>query len=255
MPAPSGIIIIDKPRGPSSMHVCANIRWRLRAAGAPKNIKVGHGGTLDPLATGVLVVLVGKATPLCNAVMAGAKEYLTDIDLSALSTTDDAEGDLTPVPVDHPPDRPALEHAAARFVGTIMQTPPAYSAIKIDGRRAYDIARRHGTDALTDRLKPRPVRVDACEILHYEWPSLRLRVACGKGTYIRSLARDLGAVVGAGGYLTALRRTRVGRWTIDQARSLDALPDTLTQADLLPVPPTGEIDPTTAPAPHATPDA
>lgn len=230
-PAPSGLLVIDKPLRRTSMDVCRIVRRRLINAGAPKRVKVGHGGTLDPLATGLLVILVGKATRLCETIMAGAKTYETDIDLSAFTTTDDAEGQRTEVPVEHSPTLSAVYAACAGFVGVIQQTPPAYSAMKIGGRRAYDLARR-GEDV---RLQPRPVRIDAIHVLEYAYPRLRLRIDCGKGTYIRSLARDLGTALGTGGTLAALRRTRVGRFTIDQAITVDRVPDRLTAADLLPM--------------------
>lgn len=230
MPTPAGLLIIDKHRGPTSMQICANIRYRLRRAGAPKRIKVGHAGTLDPLATGVLVVLIGKATKKVPLYMGQPKAYETTIDLSSLSTTDDAEGDLTAVPIARIPTREEVDAAAARFVGTIMQCPPAYSAINIDGQRAYDLARK-GHEV---NIPARPVIVHEITVTAYQWPVLSLFIRCGKGTYIRSLARDLGAALGAGGYLTSLRRTAVGECTIEQARTLASLPDELVQSDLLP---------------------
>lgn len=238
MTPPSGILIIDKEKGYTSMDVCARVRGMLRKAGAPKRIKVGHGGTLDPMATGVLVVLVGKATPLCNVIMAGRKEYEATIDLSRRSSTDDAEGELTDVPVPRPPTREQLIAALARFLGVIQQRPPDFSAMKIGGRRAYDIARAGGEVKLTER----PVTVHRFEVRSYAWPIAEVFVECGKGTYIRSLARDLGLALGTGGMLTALRRTRVGRFTIEQAARIDSLALPLTQQSLLPIPPTSEID-------------
>lgn len=234
-PAPQGLIIIDKPLGKTSMQVCANVRARLRKAGAPKRIKVGHAGTLDPLATGVLVVLVGKATRLQDRFMAGRKRYTARVDLSAVSRTDDREGPVTPVECEAV-SREAIESSLPRFVGTIMQRPPAYSAMKIGGRRAYDLARKSETDADLPVLEPRPITIDSIDILDYDWPILTLDIACAKGTYIRSLARDLGEALHTGGMLDALVRTQVGRHTIDQARSLDDLPTELTQQDLLRVP-------------------
>jgi tRNA pseudouridine55 synthase len=231
--APFGLLVIDKPEGPTSMTVCAIIRRKLRAGDAPKRIKVGHGGTLDPLATGVLVILVGSATRLCEQVMAGEKRYLATIDLSQVSTTDDREGQKTLISVDHPPSRQQVEQACLRFTGTIAQVPPAYSAIKVEGQRAYRLARK----GKSPELKARPVDVHAIDVLDYAWPSLTLDIRCGKGTYIRSLARDIGASMGAGGMLAGLRRTAVGRWTIELARDLDQLPERLGQGDLLPAEP------------------
>lgn len=229
LPTPAGLLVIDKPLRRTSMDICRIVRRRLVNAGAPKRVKVGHGGTLDPLATGLLVIMVGKATRLCEQVMTGAKSYIADIDLSAFSTTDDAEGERTIVPIAAPPTADAVTAACARFVGVIQQTPPPYSAMKINGRRAYDLARR-GEEV---RLAPRPVRVDAIAVEAYSFPHLRLGVDCGKGTYIRSLARDLGTALGTGGMLSGLRRTRVGRFTIDQARTVESLPEKMVAADLL----------------------
>ncbi|HZW06061.1 MAG TPA: tRNA pseudouridine(55) synthase TruB [Phycisphaerales bacterium] len=229
---PCGVLVIDKPLGPTSMDICRRVRWRLVQGGAPKRVKVGHGGTLDPLATGVLVVMVGKATKLCETVMAGTKVYAAGIDLSCFSTTDDQEGEKTVVDVQAPPTRGAVEVACARFVGAaVPQTPPAFSAMKIGGQRAYDMARR-GEEV---KLAARPVRIDRVDVKQYAWPLLTVEVECGKGTYIRSLARDIGVALGTGGCLTSLRRTRVGQWGIEQAVQLGALRDSMDQADLLPV--------------------
>lgn len=237
-PSPFGVLVIDKPVGPTSMQVCANIRARLRRGGAPKRVKVGHGGTLDPLATGVLVILVGKSTKLCDLIMVGEKEYDAEIDLSATSATDDAEGPVTPVPTPVSiPDRAAVEAAVAKFVGTIEQLPPAYSAVHIGGVRAYDLARQGRTETLAQGLKPRPVRIEEIRVVSYAWPKLTIHVRSGKGVYIRSLARDIGTTLGVGGYLTALRRTRVGQFSLDQAVVPASLPHTMAQADLAPPPP------------------
>lgn len=229
LPTPAGLLVMDKPLRRTSMDICRIVRRRLVNAGAPKRVKVGHGGTLDPLATGVLVIMVGKATRLCEQVMTGAKSYLADIDLSAFSTTDDAEGERTIVTIAQPPSPEAVATACARFVGVIQQMPPPYSAMKINGRRAYDMARR-GEEV---RLAPRPVRIDAIVVEAYAFPHLRITVDCGKGTYIRSLARDLGGALGTGGMLSGLRRIRVGRFTIDQARTVESLPEKMLAADLL----------------------
>jgi len=230
-PSPSGLLVIDKPEGLTSMDVCRRVRARLRRGGAPKGVKVGHGGTLDPLATGVLVVLVGGATKMCDRIMAGEKRYLADVDLSAFSTTDDAEGERTEVRVERAPTREAVEAAGARFVGAITQVPPAYSAIKVGGRRAYRMARA----GEVPEMEPRPVTIHAIDLLGYEWPHALLDVRCAKGVYIRSLARDLGRALGTGGVLAGLRRTAVGEFTIDRAVPLDALADPLTAADLIPL--------------------
>ena len=233
---PAGILVIDKPIGPTSMQVCANLRWRLKQGGAPKRVKVGHAGTLDPLASGVLVVMVGRATRLCDRVMAGEKEYVATVDLSATSATDDAEGPVTPVEGFAAPARGAVDAALAGFLGEIKQAPPAFSAVHIQGQRAYDLARRGKIDSASTLLGLRSVRIDEIEVESYDGPSLVVRVRCGKGVYIRSLARDLGKALGVGGYLTGLRRTRVGRFGIAEARGMKDLPQVLTQADLSDIP-------------------
>lgn len=227
---PVGLLVIDKALGFTSMDVCAIVRGKLRGAGAPKRIKVGHGGTLDPQATGVLVVLIGKATKLCDTVMAGEKEYLATVDLSGTSTTDDAEGQITRAEVAEPPTLQRIQEACRGFVGEIQQVPPDFSAVHFGGRRAYDLARK----GQCPELGSRSVSVAAVEVIAYTWPSLTLDIRCGKGVYIRSIARDLGPALGTGGMLTGLRRTRVGRFTIDQSVTLAALPPTLIQADLRP---------------------
>lgn len=226
-------MIIDKPVGPTSMQVCSRIRWLFKQGGAPKRLKVGHGGTLDPLATGVLVVLVGRATRLCDAIMVGEKEYLATIDLSAVSATDDAEGPVTKVEGFVAPTRGAIESVLPRFIGDIQQAPPAFSAVHIGGVRAYDLARQGKIDSSSTLLGARSVRIEAIRIVSYEAPMLTVHVTSGKGVYIRSLARDLGRALGVGGYLTSLRRTRVGRFLIENARKLSDLEGPLGQADLL----------------------
>jgi len=232
IPTPAGLLIIDKPLRRSSMDVCRIVRRKLVLAGAPKRVKVGHGGTLDPLATGLLVILVGKATPLCNKIMTEAKSYLTEIDLSAFSTTDDAEGERTEVAVAEPPTLEQVESVCRNFVGVISQRPPAFSAMKIGGQRAYALARR-GEEVV---LAARPVRIDAITILEYAYPRLRLNIDCGKGTYIRALGRDIGTALGTGGTIAALRRTRTGPFVIEQAKTVAELPDVLRQGDLLAIP-------------------
>ncbi len=222
-------MLLDKPLGPTCMSLCRLVRARLVAAGAPKRAKVGHGGTLDPLATGLVVILVGKATPLCDRIMRGRKRYVAGIDLSRTSSTDDLEGTITEVAVQTPPTRERVVSACAGFTGTIQQRPPAHSAVWVDGKRAYALARK-GHEVT---LAARPVEIHRLVVLEYLWPRLTVDVVCGKGTYIRSLARDLGAALGVGGMLTSLRRTETDPFVIEQAQRLEDLPATLTQADLM----------------------
>ncbi|NNF44175.1 MAG: tRNA pseudouridine(55) synthase TruB, partial [Phycisphaerales bacterium] len=174
---------------------------------------------------------LGRGTKSLSALMDTEKEYETEIDLGAFTATDDREGEREPVAVERPPTPEAIETAVGRFRGPIMQQPPAYSAVKVDGRRAYKIARRGGTPELVAR----PVVVHALEVRDYAWPRLTLRVRCGKGLYVRRLARDLGAELGTGGYCLSIRRTAVGPFTLEEAIPLDAVPDPLTENDLVPL--------------------
>lgn len=231
-PSPTGMLVIDKPYGRTSTSVCTVVKARLRAGGAPKRVKVGHGGTLDPLASGVLVILVGRATKLCDEVMAGEKGYLADVDLGVTSATDDLESDPVPTPGAAPVSRGDIEQALGSFIGRIEQRPPAHSAVKIGGKRAYHLARAG------DGPEPeaRPVEIHEIGVASYDWPRVTLDVRCGKGVYIRSLARDLGAALGVGGMLGGLRRTRVGRFRIEDSIAFNELPDPLGQGDLLVTP-------------------
>ncbi|MCA9284808.1 MAG: tRNA pseudouridine(55) synthase TruB [Phycisphaerales bacterium] len=222
---PMGILILDKPKGLSSMQAIARVR---RRAGG---VRTGHAGTLDPLATGILVVALGKATKSIDRLMDTEKRYRTVIDLSAFTTTDDAEGDRTERAVPVPPDEQSVREVLLRFVGTIEQRPPAYSAMKVGGRRAYSLARKGAPPTLA----PRPVRIDALELVRYLWPLLEIDVRCGKGTYIRSLARDVGEALGTGGHCQALRRTAVGPFDESMARTLDDLPERIGSADVMPL--------------------
>jgi len=215
----SGLVIVDKPGGMTSHDVVARIR---RLAGTRK---VGHAGTLDPMATGVLVVGIGKATRLLGYLTLTEKQYDATIRLGQSSSTDDAEGELTGTgPAAHVTDE-ALARAVRGLTGEIRQVPPAVSAVKVEGQRAYRLAR----NGAAPELKPRPVTV-------YEFTVTAVRpagdgdlldvdatVRCSSGTYIRALARDLGRELGTGGHLVRLRRTRVGGYGLDAARTLEQL--------------------------------
>jgi len=221
-----GLLVVDKPVGLSSMDVVRRVR---RAAGF---CKTGHGGTLDPLASGVVVCCLGRATKRVESLMAGTKVYEAVVDLSAFTSTDDREGPREEVAVASPPTRAAVEAACGGLTGWIEQRPPAYSAVHVGGQRAYKLARRGEAVALPTRR----VRVDAIEVTGYGWPWLSLTITCGKGTYIRSLARDLGVKLGTGGHLASLRRTAVGRYTIEMAVGIERLEEPILQGDLLGVP-------------------
>lgn len=219
----NGLLVIDKPSGLTSRDAVNRVqRW------LPRGTKVGHTGTLDPLATGVLVVCVGAATRLADYVQAMGKSYTSRFRLGATSTSDDADGAVSEVPNAQPVPQERIDGALAGFVGVIEQLPPSVSALKVGGKRAHELARKGEGVALA----PRPVRIDAIRVTGYEWPFLDVEVDCGKGTYIRSIARDLGAALGCGGLVQTLRRTRVGPFAAGQGIGVDAPP-----ADLKPRPP------------------
>jgi tRNA pseudouridine55 synthase len=217
----SGLVVVDKPGGLTSHDVVARVR---RLAGTRK---VGHAGTLDPMATGVLVLGVNRATRLLGHLVLTEKAYDATIRLGATTTTDDAEGEtLTRVPAGHL-DEVTVRSALAGFVGDIEQVPTAVSAIKVDGRRAYERVRA-GEKV---ELAARPVTVHAIDVhaQHTEGDvvDVDVSVRCSSGTYIRAIARDLGAALGVGGHLTALRRTAVGSFGLDRARTLEQLDEEL----------------------------
>jgi tRNA pseudouridine55 synthase len=221
-----GLLVVDKPRGVSSMDVVRAVR---RAGG---HCKTGHAGTLDPLATGVLMCCLGRATKSVERLMGLTKVYEAEVDLAAFTDTDDAEGERRPVEVERPPEEHQVRAVLDSLIGEIEQVPPAYSAVKVGGQRAYRMAR--GGQAVD--LPTRTVRIDGIELLGYGWPSLRVRVTCGKGTYLRSLARQIGEALDTGGHLTDLRRTAVGPYTVDQAVPMDEVPSPLRSEHLLPIP-------------------
>lgn len=224
---PDGFLILDKPLGLSSAAALNRAKWML-----PRGTKIGHAGTLDPLATGVLVAMVGRCTKLCERVMGQPKRYEATVTLGATSATDDAEGPITATErIAEPPTRADVERVLATFVGSIQQTPPAFSAMRIGGRRACDRVR----DGQAVVMVPRTVRIDAIDLVGYEWPTLTVVIDCGRGTYVRSIARDVGASLGVGGYLSGLRRTRVGPFTIDRSATLEALAERGVEPFLLPV--------------------
>lgn len=222
-----GFVNVDKPPGMTSRDVVDRV---LHAFPGPRKRrpKAGHAGTLDPLATGVLVIALGPATRLIEVVQAGAKTYRAEVLLGAVSDTLDADGTVTPVAGAIAPDEEAVKTAARSFVGVIQQLPPEYSALRVGGKRAYELAR----DGKEVQLAPRPVRVDRVEVLRYEYPRLSLEIDCGAGTYIRSIARDLGEALGVGGLIAELRRTRVGPFRAEDAAPLDRLsgPDAIAEA-------------------------
>jgi tRNA pseudouridine55 synthase len=207
----SGILAINKPKDWTSFDVVAKIRNKLNVK------KVGHTGTLDPQATGVLVLCIGKGTKLCQKLTGFDKEYVCEITLGANSTTDDQEGEITPVKNASEAPITDIENVLKKFTGTFAQMPPQCSAKKIKGKKAYELARK-GEKA---ELKPVDVTVHQIELIDYKWPVLKFKISCGKGFYVRSLARDIGEKLGVGGYLTALERTKVGHFAIENAISIE----------------------------------
>lgn len=181
--------------------------------------KIGHAGTLDPLASGVLIVCTGKMTKKINEFMEMPKKYKAQINLTAFSDTDDAEGPLTKITNISIPSLDTVKQIISTFIGDIKQTPPKFSAIKINGKRAYKKARQ-GEDF---EMPTRTVTIHAIEIVTYEWPTLTINVTCSKGTYIRTLARDIGLSLSTGGYLTQLTRTAIGPYKLQDAVTLEKL--------------------------------
>ncbi|MGV8831444.1 MAG: tRNA pseudouridine(55) synthase TruB [Devosia sp.] len=213
----SGWVVLNKPYDMTSTQAVGKVRWLFSAA------KAGHAGTLDPLATGILPIALGEATKAVPQVQDGTKIYRFAISWGSATTTDDTEGAVIATS-DVRPDRAALEAVLPQFTGTILQRPPIFSALKIDGERAYDLARA-GEEVV---LAPREIDVDAIELIEHDSVRSVLEVSCGKGTYVRSLARDIGEALGTRGHVSMLHRAAVGPFndadalTIDQLEALDA---------------------------------
>lgn len=200
------ILCFDKPLGWTSFKVVGHARYHICRRIGVKKLKVGHAGTLDPLATGVMIVCTGKATKRIEEFQYHTKEYVATIRLGATTPSFDLEHEIDATyPTGHI-TRELVESVLQQFVGEIEQVPPAFSACKVDGNRAYDLARK-GQDV---ELKPKLLVIDEIELLECSLPDIRIRVVCSKGTYIRALARDIGVALNSGAHLTALRRTRVG---------------------------------------------
>ena len=208
------MILIDKPAGISSFGVVAKVRGYLRNECGHK-VKVGHTGTLDPFATGLLILLSGKMTKKSNEFLKLDKEYIADLKLGFKSSTGDPEGEIEKVD-DRVPDAKEIEDILQTFIGEIEQIPPKYSAIKINGQRAYKLARK-GVDF---EVPMRKIRIYNIEVLEYEYPRLAIRCRVSSGTYIRTLAEDIGLKLGVGADLTALRRTKIGEYSVDKACTL-----------------------------------
>lgn len=207
----NSILLIDKPSGITSFDVIRQLRKKLGIR------KMGHAGTLDPLASGLLIIAVEGATKELSKYMGLPKEYEVRIEFGKVSDTYDADGEVQATGrAAANSSREDFEKILPQFTGDIHQMPPAFSALKINGRRAYDLARK----GLEVKLEPRTVYIESIEILEWNWPLVKLRVRCGKGTYIRSLAHDLGQTLGCGGYVKELRRTKIGEFRVEDAEKL-----------------------------------
>jgi tRNA pseudouridine55 synthase len=215
------IIAIDKPYRMSSFGALAHVRYVISRHVGVKRVKTGHAGTLDPLATGVLILCTGKMTKQIERLQYETKEYTATLQLGATTASYDREHtvDMT-YPTRHI-TRKLIDEVLPQFVGDVMQVPPAYSAVHVDGERAYKLRRQ--SDEVEQQMQAKPVRIDEIEVLAFdpEQMQLSLRVVCGKGTYIRSLARDIGRALGSGAFLTALRRTRVGDIRVEDCIDFD----------------------------------
>lgn len=211
------ILYIDKPLHWTSFRVVSVVRAKLCRRLGIKKLKVGHAGTLDPLATGVMTLCTGRKTKLIETLQAETKEYIAHIRLGATTPSFDLE---TEIDAEYPTahiTREMVEDVLRRFIGTIEQVPPAFSAVKVDGRRAYELARKNKDIELKAKL----LVIDDIELISYNMPDITIRVVCSKGTYIRALARDIGRALDTGAHLTALRRTRVGDVTVDDCLKMD----------------------------------
>ncbi|AEE48832.1 tRNA pseudouridine(55) synthase TruB [Haliscomenobacter hydrossis] len=210
------VLLVDKPQGWTSFDVVNKIRGKIRSLFQLKNIKVGHAGTLDPMATGLLIVCTGKDTKRINEYQDRPKEYTGTITFGATTPSYDAETEIdASYPTEHITPE-LLENARQKFLGEIEQVPPMFSAIKVDGQPLYKMARK----GESIKVEARKVHIYTMEFTRIELPEVDFRVECSKGTYIRSLAFDLGKAVKSGAYLSALRRTKIGEFEVDKAKSV-----------------------------------
>jgi tRNA pseudouridine55 synthase len=209
-----GVLNLNKPAGITSRDLVNKVQRLVRPT------KVGHAGTLDPMATGVLLVCVGPATRLVSMLQEGRKTYVTQFTLGQTSDTDDSSGVIAHRAIDGPPPLlPQIVELLNLMTGVISQVPPDYSAVHVDGQRAYSLARQ-GQEI---SLKAKEIEIHSIQLLRYEWPLLELEIVCGSGTYIRSIARDLGEQLGCGGLMSRLERTRIGDFSVSQSLTVDEL--------------------------------
>lgn len=209
-----GIILVDKPTGMSSFGVVARVR-RVLSQQAGKKVKVGHTGTLDPFATGLMILVVGKECKNAGTYTKLDKVYEATFRLGQTSSTGDPEGEITEVSGEQP-SLDAVKEVVAKFMGEIQQRPPIFSAIKIAGQRAYKLAR----DGKEVEIPERTVTIHSLDIIDYTYPELKIRTHVSSGTYIRSLAADIGTALGTGAYCTQLRRTAINKWQVEDAKQL-----------------------------------
>lgn len=223
-------LYIDKPYKWTSFDVVAKVRWLLCRKLGVKKLKVGHAGTLDPLATGVVIVCTGRSTKQIDEIQAHTKEYVATLQLGATTPSFDLEKPIDQTfPTEHI-TRSLVDEVLPRFMGRIEQVPPAFSAVKVDGDRAYKLARK-GEEV---KLKAKILVIDELEVLNFdaEQMQLTLRIVCSKGTYIRALARDIGEALGSGAHLTALRRTRVGDVKVEDCMQIEDFPEWLEKQQI-----------------------
>ena len=218
----------DKPYRWTSFDVVGKVRWLICRRLKVKKLKVGHAGTLDPLATGVLIVCTGRATKRIEELQSGTKEYYATIRLGATTPSYDLE---KPIDATYPTEhitREMVDQVLERFKGKIEQVPPTFSACKVDGKRAYEMARK-GNEV---ELKPKTLVIDEIELTECNLPDITIRVVCSKGTYIRALARDIGEALQSGGHLTTLRRTRVGQYKVEDCLNPEKFSEWLDAAEI-----------------------
>lgn len=222
------VLYFDKPLRWTSFAVVNKIRYHISRKLGVKKIKVGHAGTLDPLATGVMIICTGKATKRIEEFQYHTKEYIATLQLGATTPSYDLEKEIDATyPTEHITQE-MVEEVLQQFKGTIEQIPPAFSACKVDGKRAYDLARK-GDEV---ELKPKTLVIDEIELLECNLPEIKIRVVCSKGTYIRALARDIGEALQSGAHLTGLIRTRVGEIRLEDCMQVEDFPEWLEQQEI-----------------------
>lgn len=218
------VIYINKPLNWTSFDLVSKLRYKICRSLNLKKLKVGHAGTLDPLATGVMIICTGKKTKLIDTFQAQTKEYIATIKLGSTTPSFDLETDIdNTYPTNHITEE-LVKDRLKNFIGEIKQVPPSYSACKVNGKRAYELA-RSGEDV---ELKPKVLVIDYIELLDYKSSTITIRVTCSKGTYIRALARDIGLALNSGAHLTALQRTRVGEISLDKCIHIDDIENLLS---------------------------